>query len=153
MAVFRETLRAWLTRLEGTLDDFEASAAAFTASQFVGLSGTNSTTSTSFVDLTDLTLTVSVEDGDVLLVHAYMSTINTTASQGVHARLMVDGVAVQGADMPQGGGSCAMLWRAAGLAAGSHTIKIQWKVPGGTATCNAGSAQQGGGILVERVRA
>ena len=89
-----------------------------------------STTSTSYVDMTDMTITQTFLARDVLIIYNGMVG-NSTASHNVRARIVVDGTP----------GNIALTQNTAGtpnhpltivqkatLTAASHTIKVQWVV-------------------------
>lgn len=91
------------------------------------------TTSTSFVDL--LTITVNKKRADsVLLIWANHGGDNSGANTQF-GRLTINGTAIYGfgyqvAGAKPNSGGCHE--RRTGLAAGNHTIKLQWRVDGGT---------------------
>ena len=102
------------------------------------------TTSTSFtnVDGTDLSFTFTTNGGDVM-VH-FHGTVNNGAGT-VFLDFTVDAVRHAGDDgimrCPSNNtSSMAFTELVTGLAAGSHTFELQWKVSGGTGTMYAGAA-------------
>lgn len=105
---------------------------------FVKLASDITTTSTTFVDMTGITLTLTTVGGD-LLVNFSFSISNTNANRLLNVRVMLDGVTQGGAstritavDAP---GSGAIVLRLTGVSAGSHTVKVQWMTASATAQC------------------
>ncbi|MGB1287333.1 MAG: hypothetical protein ACPG7F_12415 [Aggregatilineales bacterium] len=106
-----------------------------------------STTSTTFVDIdnTNLSLTIETTGGDVLVgfVGGFTSTVNGI----VFLELDLDGVVVGGDDgitagiceTTAPGTTMSFVWLLTGLSAGSHTVALQWRVTGGTARLYAGA--------------
>jgi hypothetical protein len=106
------------------------------------------TTSTSFVDLTGASLTVTTLARKVKL-HFYCITSNSSADALNSFVVLID------AAIPQGVGSLgntrsqehtatvvhnvAFTFMTAPLSAGSHTFKVQWRVSAGTGTVNNGT--------------
>jgi len=89
------------------------------------------TTSTSFVDMTNMSVTITTYGNPVILV--YTGTVsNPTAGGGVNLDFTVDGTRQGGASgLAQALGSLAyintLIYPILTLAAGSHTFKLQWK--------------------------
>lgn len=113
------------------------------------------TTSTAFVsvDATNLALTITTAGGDALV--AFSGAVsNNTAGQAVYFDVDLDGVRQAGNDginvltsaAANSIGNAAFAWLVTGLAAGSHTFKLQWKVSGGTGTLYAGAGTGGADI-------
>lgn len=105
------------------------------------------TTSTAFVnvDNTNLAFTLTTNGGDVM-VHVHVPVVG---SGGIlYFDLEVDSTRLAGDDglarAAAGGVSIVSFTRLiTGLAAGSHTIKLQWKVGAGTGTMYAGAGTAG----------
>lgn len=105
------------------------------------------TTSTTFadVDATEFGATITTTGGDVLLIACFSA--EHANSVGTFFRFTVDGTAVNGDDGiafydTQGAQAniVTLVCWATGLAAGSHTFKLQWKAGGsGTSTLYAGA--------------
>ena len=104
------------------------------------------TSSTVFVDVdaTDLALTINTHGGDVL-VGITASTFNESTSI-VYFDVDLDGARVGGDDglverqfTGVGIAPLGFIHRITGLAAGSHTVKLQWKVAGSTVGCMRGT--------------
>ena len=102
------------------------------------------TTSATFADIdaTDLALTITTTGGDVF-VHFHGLVKNSTTER-TYFDVDVDGARTAGDDgiTLQGGTdteSISFTRLIAGLSAGAHTFKLQWKVSGGTATLYAGA--------------
>ena len=97
-----------------------------------------STTSTSFVDMNGMSITLTTTGNSKLLIF-WNAGINTnTASTWAVTEAQVDGVTVGarqgGAYSGAGGVVDSIGGNAVGTAsAGSHTVKIRWRVTGGTA--------------------
>lgn len=110
------------------------------------------TTSTTFVDVdaTNLSVTLTTNGGDVFVFFAPL--VGLGSSQVVFFDLDVDGTGLGGDDgivaaVPSGVGiAIPVMAMITGLAAGSHTIKLQWKVSGGTATLYAGAGTSNGDV-------
>lgn len=108
-----------------------------------------STTSGTFndVDSTDFSSTLTTNGGDVLVT--FVAPIVGNSTLGAFFDISVDGVLIGGDDgITRKAVSttvdtvCLVYW-VKGLSAGSHTIKLQWRVTGGTATIYGG---QGGSL-------
>jgi hypothetical protein len=116
--------------------------------QYVLNQGTDyTTTSTSWVnvDNTNLAFTLTTNGGDVL-VHVHLPVVGSGGI--VYLDLEVDGTRLAGDDglarAAAGGVAIVSFTRLiTGLAAGSHTIKLQWKVGAGTGTIYAGAGTSG----------
>jgi len=99
------------------------------------------TTSATLVDLTGATVTITTITGSKVLVNASFATSNN-ATLGANNTivLVVDGAVDSGCTQAlpalsaaaQGGAFCRLV---TGLAAGSHTFKLQWDTSGSTAQC------------------
>jgi hypothetical protein len=103
------------------------------------------TTSTTFVDVdaTNLSATLTTNGGDVFVFFAPLVALGS--SQIVFFDLDVDGTRLGGNDgivatVPTGVGvAVPIIAMVTGLTAGSHTIKLQWKVSAGTGKIYAGA--------------
>jgi hypothetical protein len=100
------------------------------------------TTSTSFVDVdaTNLSLTITTAGGDVLI--AFMGFTGGTSR--AYYDVAIDGVRLAGddgliANVLANFTPVSFVALKQGLAPGSHTFKLQWKVNSGTATMYAGA--------------
>lgn len=129
-------------------DNLNALKAPPTASYKLNESANYSTTSTSFADIdaANLALTITTTGGDVLVVFAG-SFSNGGGAAYVYVDFAVDGTR-QGLDdgvlclySPSASSMLngSFAWLVTGLAAGSHTFKLQWKSSGGTITLYAGA--------------
>ncbi len=104
----------------------------------VGSSSSPTTTSGTYVDMTDMSVTLTTTGGDLLVWFA--GTIqNSTSGQGVKAALSLDGAAeVNGATFVTAAAnqqaSLALVHRFAAPSSASHTVKVRWFVSGGTGT-------------------
>ena len=97
----------------------------------VELAVNTSTTSTTFVDL--LTVSVTTTAGSKLALEAIASALITVSALQVFFQLTVDGVKVGPACAITGSGAnvrqtVSLIALVAGLAAGAHTVKLQWRV-------------------------
>lgn len=103
------------------------------------------TTSTGFTDIdaTDMSITVTTGGGSLLVLFTAFVSYNGTAGNYVNFDLLVDGVAFAGDDGIQaigpGEGNLAIAQIVDGLASGSHTIRLRWRVSSGTATMYVGA--------------
>ncbi len=93
---------------------------------------TTTTSATTFADISaSFSLEIETFGGDLLV------SFNCFADTACFD-IAVDGSRQGGVDGIQqansGGASICLLWPIFGLVAGTHTISIQWKSPGGTAT-------------------
>jgi hypothetical protein len=94
------------------------------------------TTSTSFVDMPGMIITLTTTGNSKLLILWNAGISMSSASYYAMTEANVDGVR---AGAPQGGGTATTVQSVAGqavasVAAGSHTIKVRWKVSAGTAS-------------------
>lgn len=92
------------------------------------------TTSTTFVTLLSQAITISA--GSILIVQFVSSSSNGGALRFEYYRILIDGTPYRGASCKltnidaTGGASISI--RVPGLAAGSRTVIVQWRVSGGT---------------------
>jgi hypothetical protein len=118
------------------------------------------TTTASGVFVTLLTLPIVTQVGTRLLVHATASSSNQSLTgQSVFFRVTLDGVAQRafanivsllGGNTAQAGAVVLIL---TGLAAGAHTIELQWMTTGGTAQVRpiAAANQEHASLLVQEL--
>lgn len=110
------------------------------------------TTSSSFVDLTALSVTLTVATAGYL--HIWFSVgADASALQDIAFQVLIDGAVQRGIQMRVTTGqlqSGSIVLRRSATAA-SHTVKIQWKTTGGTARISAvtSPAIYHGSLLVE----
>lgn len=115
-----------------------------------GADDTTSSTSFGDVDATNFALTIITTGGDVMVNLAGASIDNATGSARTFFDIDVDGVRAGGDDGiarieqgTSGGANVNMLvsfsYLITGLAAASHTFKLQWKVSAGTSKLFAGA--------------
>lgn len=120
--------------------------------------GDYTTTSSSFVDVdaTNLALTIETNGGDVL-VHFHGSIKNSNAGGIMFFDIDVDGtrhggddgcIVVENPDAATASQRIAISFTRliTGLAAGSHTFKLQWKRSAGTITLYAGAGSTNGDV-------
>jgi hypothetical protein len=124
-----------------------------TASYVLNESSDYTTTSTSFVnvDNTKLALTITSAGGDVLV--GFCGVIAASTNLNAFFDVEVDGVRLAGDDglvvngAASGGRYTVTFFRLiTGLAAGSHTFKLQWKTSAGTLTLYAGAGSGSGDV-------
>lgn len=108
------------------------------------------TNSTEWADLFTQALTTTASTGGHLLIMATVTARNDTAGAFIFFGLEVDGVALTTAGYGLGmiavedasakaAGTCSIIRRTITLlTAGAHTVKLRWKVNGGTATMQTG---------------
>lgn len=119
------------------------------SAQYTRTSADYTTTSTSFVDVdaTNLAHTITTTGGDVLIVFVAPVT-NSASASNVFFDVLLDGVRIGGTDgliiqtvatAVYASVVCFAVLKT-GLAAGSHTFKLQWKVGSGTGRIYAGSS-------------
>jgi hypothetical protein len=124
-------------------DNLDALKGPPTGSYVLNQGSDYTTTSTSFVDLdaTNLSLTITTTGGDVLVVFA--GTGLTAGGNAVYLDITLDGTRVGGndgiVDIYNGYFPIPLVYLLRSVSAGSHTIKLQWKVSGGTGTLFAGA--------------
>jgi hypothetical protein len=113
-----------------------------------------STSSMSFVDLPPLSIAITTSAGDDLIVHFYASVSNSLVARMVF-RIVLDGVPfnVCAGSNPGPGEQVTMslLQRFVALAAGVHTVKIQWATSTGTAEIDP-SGFEGAELVVLQTR-
>lgn len=99
-----------------------------------------------------LSRAIVITAGSSLHVLFTAACANTLAAGGVFFRLRIDGVVARGtavyADTANATLSVALAYVATGLAAGAHTISIEWYVGAGTAQINAATLGYHHGSLV-----
>jgi hypothetical protein len=115
--------------------DMAANAATQSGSA-VGSTSGPSTTSTTYVDIPEMSVTLTTTGGDLI---AWFSGVfyNSVASNVTYAALSLDGASevAQRYVAPSGAAEqipIATIYRFAAPAAGSHTVKARWKVSAGT---------------------
>lgn len=105
------------------------------------------TTSTSFVDATGLTSTVTVPAGgrSVLVMFEADRWACSTTGVGIYAQLLCDGVVIGTytltAHNTANGALPLMFFASNTPSSGSRVYKLQWKTDGGTITMTAGATQ------------
>lgn len=108
----------------------------------VTLAANVATTSTAFVDVPGLALTLTTSGGSVLV--GFAGAAGNTVGSTVVFDVVVDGVGQGGPDGICGSSAgvipMSFVWLVEGLSAGAHTIKLQWKVSGNTGTLYGATA-------------
>lgn len=101
---------------------------------FAEISANTTTTSAVFVDL--ISQVVTTTGGDLLIYFTVSASANTNG-RDIAFRVTVDGISKRGTQIyAKDGGhssSASIITKVTGLAATSHTVKIQWQTSGGTA--------------------
>jgi len=112
-----------------------SSAERLVQTAFTEVTSDTTTTSTTFVDLLSITITTGTNN---LLIYVSHSFGNTSAfGAQVFVRLVLDGAAVRGAADQASStfASSGAIASKKAVTAGSHTIKVQWRVGGSTGQC------------------
>lgn len=119
-------------------------------SDSVTLANAITTTSTSFVDATGLTVTMTTSGGNVVVIFTAMASHSGGSTQHPFFDLVVDGASQGGTDGITAksstgtvGDNVSFVWVVTGLSSASHTFKIQWKVTSGTGTLLAEDSSAG----------
>jgi hypothetical protein len=128
---------------DGTIATADIAAGAVSQRVLVpGINANPSTTSTTYVDIPDMLVTLTTTGGD-LLVWANVSASNSGVGNFSLLGLSIDGAAEVGEVVMvaavAGSGSMQTLgtfWWYAAPSAASHTIKARWRVSGGTLSNN-----------------
>jgi hypothetical protein len=112
----------------------------------VTLANAITTTSTSWADATGLSVTMTTNGGNVLVI--FTAATKHSADGSTWVDLDVDGASQGGTDgimFRTGTGlrNVSFSWVVEGLSAASHTFKIRWKVSAGTATMVADDSSSG----------
>lgn len=107
----------------------------------VATSNAVNTTSTGYVDMPNMSLTISAAIGAYFQINVYINGVQATGSTtiGAYFRLLVDGGVQESTRQEFNHNGWELrgvtLSRLLFLAAGSHTISVQWAVTSGTLTC------------------
>lgn len=118
-----------------------------------GADYTTSSTSFGSVDATDLSLTITTTGGDIWVW--FFGNVNHSGGNLVYFDITLDAVRQGGDDGLIGcdvatttvpSTPIAFTFLIQSVAAGSHTIALQWKTSGATATLYAGAATGGGDL-------
>lgn len=110
-----------------------------------GVTNSPTTTSISYSDLAEMTVTLTTTGGDLLCWFAG-AFAHSDATKAIQIAFSLDGAAEVGAfslNEPVANKTFlgVGLWRFTGVSAGSHTVKIRWLTDGATATANGGQRQ------------
>lgn len=104
---------------------------------FVEQVADTTTASASFVTL--LTQSITIQTGSILLIDASASISDTGGTSNIDIQITIDGTPARGCgtrttatNVP---GALALVYRKTGLAAGAHTVLVQWRTSAGTARC------------------
>ena len=128
---------------DGTIVSTDLAVDSVTQRRFAaGLTYNPSTTSTTYVDLLELSISLTTTGGD-LLVWTSVSLYNSLASQFMYIAVSLDGAAEVAETVvvttAAGGGNIAvasLCWAFPTPSAATHTIKTRWHTGGGTMTSN-----------------
>lgn len=129
------------------------------------VSSDQSTSSSSFVDLSGASVTITTQTNSIVVVSASFSSSNTNVGGSLNSfRLVVDGSATDGSSVPYGGVGQTInllngtqggaIYRSiTGLSAGSHTFKLQWAAAAGSSRVRPVSApsQEHASIVVTEI--
>jgi hypothetical protein len=143
---------------DGTIATTDIAANACTQTgRAVGSTPGTATTSTSYADLTDMSVTLTTTGGDLLVwLTAVYAQQAGTPNDVLYMALSLDGAAEVGEVTGMSTAinvqfTLATVARFTGVAAGSHTIKGRWKVGTGTSSLAAiGGARRT--LLVEELK-
>jgi hypothetical protein len=101
---------------------------------FAQITVDTTTTSAAFVDL--LTQAITITAGSKVIINFTASANNSNVSL-IQFQITIDGAAVRGASSRVSQNNtevcCSIVYERLGLAAGAHTVKIQWRTTAGTA--------------------
>jgi hypothetical protein len=117
------------------------------ATSIATLAAQITTTSTSFTDATGLSVTMTTNGGTLMV--GFIGVASVAGGTYVDITIDVDGVSQGATDgiiaLGASGGfaNVSFVTLVEGLSAGSHTIKVRWKVNGGTATMYADNSLAG----------
>lgn len=127
----------------------------FLQSVFAQITVDTTTASVAFVTL--LSQAITIQAGSVLLIHVSAGTSNSANTNTNFFRIQVDGATQRGVavslDAANTPGSVALVLRVTGLAAGSRTVVLQWRVGAGTGRIGAVAAPDAehASLLLEEV--
>jgi hypothetical protein len=128
--------------------------------QFIEVTADTTTLSAAFVAFDTITLTFSkLTATSYFVIHFSCGASNSTNAAVTAFRVRVDGVAKRGIGLTAAGAgapsSGAIVLRVPGLAAGSHTVDVQWRVTSGTGRCRPATSpdSEHGSLYVEEVEA
>jgi hypothetical protein len=116
---------------------------------------TNTTTgSAAFVTL--LTQSITISAGSVLLIEVSASISNTNPNINMDIQLNIDAAAVRGAGLRPSAANqpnvASIVYRKTGLAAGAHTILLQWRTATNTAQCRpVATVNEHASIMIQEV--
>ncbi|MGB1040149.1 MAG: hypothetical protein ACPGVD_04690 [Flavobacteriales bacterium] len=107
------------------------------------------TTSGSFVNVPGMTITVTTANSHLLILAGIPGVLNSNNDLSVNFRITVDGVQVGSIDESEQNNNGGILWTAnlhalVPVSAGTHTVRLQWSVQGGTGSINSGQSTQFG---------
>ena len=122
-------------------------------SKFAEQTVDTSTTSASWIDLLSIPITTQANN---LILHTSVSLLTTSSGAAFNIRLTIDGVAVRGAQMWPSSSNYALgisIVARKLVAAGAHTVKLQWMVTTGTLRCRPATNpdDEHASLLVEEV--
>ena len=159
----REDLRPWAQRVEDALDAKVAEfPEGYLESAFVR-GTTNLTllagTGTTWTDISGITLSMACDLNDILIA-VFTAAHSTDGTDDPRFRLVLDGSEIlrSGGRPAQRRGCVKLITRKAGLSAGTHTIKVQWRHSTGgihsqALNCLTAPTTDHCALLVKRLRA
>jgi hypothetical protein len=123
-------------------------------STFVEQASNTTTGSASFVTL--LTQSITTSAGSALLIDATASLSNTGGTSNTDIQIVIDGTAARGCGTRTTSGNVpgglAIVYKKTGLAAGVHTILLQWRTNAGTAQCRpTTTANEHASLVIQEV--
>jgi hypothetical protein len=103
-----------------------------------GSTSSPTTTSTTYVNMPDMSISITTTGGD-LLCWGLACVSNSTTGDSVQVAISLDGATATGgqsinADNSGASIPVAVQWLFTGVSAGAHTVTLQWLAAGGTAT-------------------
>lgn len=138
-----------LTLPAGSVETADLAANAVTQSGFaIGSSGALTTSSGSFVDMTDMSVTLNPTFGGDLLVWFHFIGYHSAASGAITTGIQLDSGSVVGSMTQQPSGvneipsSLITLTRFTGVSAASHTVKGKWNTATGATANVLGNQRQ-----------
>lgn len=110
----------------------------------VSISTFITTTSTSFVDVPGMSITITTANSDILILAGIPGIMNSGTDASVNFRILVDGIQ-SGSIVEHENSATGIIWSSSlhalsNVAAGTHTIKLQWSVQSGTGSINSGNS-------------
>lgn len=137
--------------------EFKTPSQIATLLQSTFVEQTTNTTTTSATFVTLLTQAITTQAGSALLIEISASVSNTSgAPNSADMQLVIDGTAARGAGSRTIAAGVPfvfpIIYKKTGLAAGAHTILLQWRVGGGTLQCRpAATVNEHASLMIQEV--